>query len=556
MTAADTPDEEPSLSRRSRRRSQATLEAAPLTRAQLRQRLLAEGIVPVNAEASTNELEAIVEAVNVGETSKAALIVEPEGAADPELKDVQAAPAVVQLSRRARRLETAPVAQLAVADGIAESAVDEPAASESLSDSVSQTSVPAEAVGEVTPPLRRRDRRRPVVDDVVAAVMATETIVESFAAPVVESAPQIVAEDASSAPLVPEEEEKATEAIDTITPVDVAVEAIAEADSRTPVTSVPDVEILSPRDVPPVENETDRVGGTGDAFTRAVEAFRFDGVVPPIKAAPPLGATIEIPAAVPSRRLTRFRAITTMAASLSVLGITSAITVSMTTPALAVGAQAPAVMAPATQVPDGEWGTDFGPEEGDAGEIQAYVASEDVENAEVTRTDDFTVASSRQAAAQIAAESGIRYSTSLYTNDTSADIQWPFPVGVAMSSPYGMRWGRMHQGIDLVPGNGAPIQAISAGTVRIATENGGAYGVNVYIDHEIDGQIITSHYAHMQYGSLRVRAGDKVKVGDMIGRTGNTGRSYGAHLHFEIAINGKIVDPLPWMKANAGRYFD
>ena len=48
--------------------------------------------------------------------------------------------------------------------------------------------------------------------------------------------------------------------------------------------------------------------------------------------------------------------------------------------------------------------------------------------------------------------------------------------------------------------------------------------------------------------------GQKIKVGDNIGKVGNTGRSYGAHLHFEIIINGTTVDPLPWMKRNAGRY--
>ena len=123
-----------------------------------------------------------------------------------------------------------------------------------------------------------------------------------------------------------------------------------------------------------------------------------------------------------------------------------------------------------------------------------------------------------------------------------------------MSSGFGQRWGRMHEGIDLVPGAGAPIQSIAEGTVRIATESGGAYGVTVYIDHIVDGQVVTSHYSHMQYGSLRVSAGDTVEVGDIIGLVGNTGRSYGAHLHFEIIVNGTKIDPLPWLQENAGRY--
>nr|WP_245325300.1 M23 family metallopeptidase [Microbacterium amylolyticum] len=118
-----------------------------------------------------------------------------------------------------------------------------------------------------------------------------------------------------------------------------------------------------------------------------------------------------------------------------------------------------------------------------------------------------------------------------------------------------MRWGRLHEGIDFVPGEGAPIQSIADGVVRIATEAGGAYGVNVYVDHIIDGQLVSSHYAHMQYGSLQVQAGDTVKVGDVLGNVGNTGRSYGAHLHFEVIVNGTAIDPMPWMQEHGNRHF-
>ncbi|BDZ39361.1 M23 family metallopeptidase [Microbacterium suwonense] len=183
-------------------------------------------------------------------------------------------------------------------------------------------------------------------------------------------------------------------------------------------------------------------------------------------------------------------------------------------------------------------------------EIQAFVASAGVEDEAIVRDADYSTVS----LLDIAAEEHIRFSDSLYTNDPDAAIQWPFMVGVAMSSPYGMRNGRMHAGIDLVPGAGATIQAIADGTVRIATESGGGYGVTVYVDHIIDGQVVTSHYSHMQHGSIAVKVGQKVKVGDTIGKVGNTGRSYGAHLHFEIIINGSTVDPLVWMRKNAGRY--
>ena len=221
--------------------------------------------------------------------------------------------------------------------------------------------------------------------------------------------------------------------------------------------------------------------------------------------------------------------------------------VSMTLPAEAVAAVQGGKVTSATSLIVGA--ETAAPEVADD-EIQAFVASSDLQNDVMDRPEDFSTAS----LGDIAAERGINFSSELYTNDPDAAIQWPFVVGVGMSFGFGMRSGRMHEGIDLVPGAGAPVQSIADGTVRIATESGGNYGVTVYIDHVIDGQIVTSHYSHMQYGSLRVAAGQKVQVGDIIGKVGNTGRSYGAHLHFEVIIDDVKIDPLPWMQENAGRY--
>lgn len=241
------------------------------------------------------------------------------------------------------------------------------------------------------------------------------------------------------------------------------------------------------------------------------------------------------------------RRVVAAGASFGVMGVAGLIAVSMTLPVSAVAVAQGADARTSTSLATAG---DQASQPVADGEIQAFVASSDVEGDALARSDDFSSVS----LSQVAAEEGIKFSESLYTNDPDAAIQWPFIVGVAMSSPYGPRWGRLHAGIDLVPGNGAPIQAIADGVVRTASEAGGAYGVNVYIDHVIDGQVITSHYAHMQYGSLQVQSGQKVKVGDIIGKVGNTGRSYGAHLHFEIIINGSQIDPLPWMRENAGRY--
>jgi murein DD-endopeptidase MepM/ murein hydrolase activator NlpD len=289
-----------------------------------------------------------------------------------------------------------------------------------------------------------------------------------------------------------------------------------------------------------------------DLFTAASQTFRAQAAAAPAVETEPQPAEAE-PATTehvaPRRvRRSRTRKFVTAGATIGVMGIAGLLAVSMTLPAEAVaaaqGAQATSAMslvATGTDVP----GADASDEE-----IQAFVASSDVADPNLERSEDYSTVS----LIDVAAEEGIQYSDSLYTNDPEAAIQWPFKVGVAMSSGYGPRWGRLHAGIDLVPGNGAPIQAIADGTVRIATESGGGYGVTAYVDHVIDGKVVTSHYSHMQYGSLRVKAGDKIKVGDIIGLVGNTGHSYGAHLHFEIIINGSTIDPLPWMQENAGRH--
>jgi murein DD-endopeptidase MepM/ murein hydrolase activator NlpD len=110
-----------------------------------------------------------------------------------------------------------------------------------------------------------------------------------------------------------------------------------------------------------------------------------------------------------------------------------------------------------------------------------------------------------------------------------------------------------HGGQDFNPGLGAEIQAIADGVVSNSTDSGGSLGVVMMIDHVINGEKITSVYAHMEYDSRRFEVGDVVEVGDVIGNTGSTGMSTGPHLHFEIrigGINGTKVDPLEWLWAN------
>ncbi|MFF7291685.1 M23 family metallopeptidase [Microbacterium sp. NPDC008134] len=283
-----------------------------------------------------------------------------------------------------------------------------------------------------------------------------------------------------------------------------------------------------------------------DAFEQASQAFKGSSFHRATAAVPVEKSSIEEIVHLAPRRSGRIRKVVAVGASLGVMSLAGLLAVSMTLPAEALAAVQGTSVASTSLIAPAEADEKAAADD----EIQAFVTSSDVQNEALDRGDDFSTVS----LVEVAAEQGINYSNEVFTNDPDAAIQWPFLVGVGMSYGYGMRSGRLHEGIDFVPGNGAPVQAIADGTVRIATEQGGAYGVTVYIDHVIDGEVITSHYAHMQYGSLQVKAGDKVTVGTVVGKTGNTGRSYGAHMHFELIVNGSTIDPLPWLKANAGRY--
>ncbi|RSL30785.1 peptidase M23 [Salibacterium salarium] len=107
------------------------------------------------------------------------------------------------------------------------------------------------------------------------------------------------------------------------------------------------------------------------------------------------------------------------------------------------------------------------------------------------------------------------------------------PATGSYTSEYGQRWGRMHHGIDIGSGgrSNVPIVAAEGGTVVQANYMNG-YGNTVMISHRIDGQQVTTLYAHMS--STSVSSGESVSRGEQIGIMGNTGASQGAHLHFEV----------------------
>jgi murein DD-endopeptidase MepM/ murein hydrolase activator NlpD len=113
-----------------------------------------------------------------------------------------------------------------------------------------------------------------------------------------------------------------------------------------------------------------------------------------------------------------------------------------------------------------------------------------------------------------------------------------------MTSPFGPRWGRLHAGIDIPAPDGTPIRAADSGTVALLQGVGasGGYGNYTCVQHTTT---MSSCYAHQS--RLGTTLGASVRQGQVIGYVGNTGNSFGAHLHFEVRINGTPVDPMGYL---------
>ena len=120
---------------------------------------------------------------------------------------------------------------------------------------------------------------------------------------------------------------------------------------------------------------------------------------------------------------------------------------------------------------------------------------------------------------------------------------------INMTSPFGMRMhpllGRLaiHTGIDLRGDVGVPVRAMATGKVTIAGRQGG-YGNMVEISH---GNGLATRFGHLS--EISVKIGQVVRIGELVGRIGSTGRSTGPHLHYETRVNGEAVDPQKFLHA-------
>jgi murein DD-endopeptidase MepM/ murein hydrolase activator NlpD len=122
---------------------------------------------------------------------------------------------------------------------------------------------------------------------------------------------------------------------------------------------------------------------------------------------------------------------------------------------------------------------------------------------------------------------------------SAAGFIWP--VHGVLTSGFGYRWGRMHEGIDLAVASGTPVVAAASGTVIVAGWMGG-YGNLVVVDH---GGGISTAYGHNT--TVTVGVGQHVAQGQLISYSGSTGHSTGPHVHFEVRINGSAVDPMGYL---------
>ncbi len=126
------------------------------------------------------------------------------------------------------------------------------------------------------------------------------------------------------------------------------------------------------------------------------------------------------------------------------------------------------------------------------------------------------------------------------------------PVKGIFTSGYGSRTDPLthgrgnHQGVDIAAAPGQPVQA-SADAIVIRTGVQGGYGKAVFLSH---GYGMTTLYGHLS--AITVKPGQRVKRGDIVGRVGNTGRSTGYHLHYEVRLDGDAVNPVGYILNDAG----
>lgn len=120
---------------------------------------------------------------------------------------------------------------------------------------------------------------------------------------------------------------------------------------------------------------------------------------------------------------------------------------------------------------------------------------------------------------------------------------WTWPADGPVTSPFGRRWGRAHEGVDIDAPYGGAVVAPQRGTVIVAGWGLSGYGRVVHIDH---GNGIVSSFSHLS--AITVGVGQVVSQGQHVGAVGASGSVTAAHLHYEIRIGGVARNPMPWLR--------
>ncbi|MGX5769795.1 M23 family metallopeptidase [Microbacterium trichothecenolyticum] len=198
-------------------------------------------------------------------------------------------------------------------------------------------------------------------------------------------------------------------------------------------------------------------------------------------------------------------------------------------------------------------------------DAQSLVIASGVSRAEISREsysattqEEIDEKKAKEAAAAAAAArarnagrtASVPFDYSMVTAGSGA-VRWPLGGPFTVGDRFGARGGA-HMGTDMLAAGGTPVFAAVDGVVRISQDNYGAYGVAVALESVLGGQRVGTVYPHMRYGSRQVVPGETVTAGQLLGYVGSTGRSTANHLHFEVYIEGRAIDSLAWLQANAG----
>ncbi|MEK0315137.1 LysM peptidoglycan-binding domain-containing M23 family metallopeptidase [Cohnella sp. 56] len=129
--------------------------------------------------------------------------------------------------------------------------------------------------------------------------------------------------------------------------------------------------------------------------------------------------------------------------------------------------------------------------------------------------------------------------TKVTPSEGSGNLAWPVS-GHRITSYYGKRWGRLHKGLDMV--GSSSVKAADNGVVELADDSMSGYGNAIIINHNNGSKTL---YGHLS--KINVKVGQVVEQGEAIGVMGNTGHSFGTHLHFEVYMNGKLKNPADYL---------